>query len=145
MPEAEALSWLELGRSLSRAESGDGELLTSAARSAGLAGGEFLAARLAAAFGLEEARVERGSEGASFLLGARLAPNLYVAYTIGLFEEGDILQVRYDFGRWTLSTQTGFETAADILYRAGGEEEGSPDLAPPGLGDEPAVEDGRDP
>lgn len=41
-----------------------------------------------------------------------------------------------------MSTQSGFETAADILYRAGGEEEGSPDLAPPGLGDEAAVEDG---
>lgn len=117
MAESQALAYLLLGRPLSRASPAEGEFLTNAAQRAGIAGGDLLAARLASAFGLDEARVEGEDGGASLMLGETIAPNLYIAYSLGLFEASDVLLIRYEFGRgWILQTETGFETSADLLY-----------------------------
>jgi len=121
MPQAEQLSYLILGRPLGDASTQEGDLLTRASRSLGLRGGRYLAGRLGSVFGLEEARIETGEGGfeeASLVLGKFLSPRLYVAYGVGLFEEGaNSLLVRYLLSeKLTLEALTGESTRADVLY-----------------------------
>ncbi|HVR29084.1 MAG TPA: translocation/assembly module TamB domain-containing protein, partial [Thermoanaerobaculia bacterium] len=121
MPQAEQLSYLVLGRPLGEASQQEGDLLTRAAGSLGLRGGRYLAERLGSLFGLEEARIETGEGGfeeASLVLGKFLSPRLYMAYGVGLFEEGaSSILVRYLLSeKLTLEALTGKSTRADVLY-----------------------------
>lgn len=119
MGETEQLSYLLLGRPLERATPAEGSVVANAATSLGVKGGNLIAKRLAARFGLEEARIEtKGSlEEASLVLGRYLSPRLYVTYGFGLFEPANTLRLRYLLDeRWTLQAESGAETSADILY-----------------------------
>ncbi|HSG38209.1 MAG TPA: translocation/assembly module TamB domain-containing protein, partial [Thermoanaerobaculia bacterium] len=119
MGQSEALAYLLLGRPLGQASTEDADLLARAADSLGLRGGNLLAKKLGARFGLEEARVETtgGLDEASLVLGKYLSPRLYVNYGIGLFEPISIFRIRYILGReWTLQAEQGEGTSADILY-----------------------------
>jgi len=120
MAESEALSYLLLGRPLNQASGGDASMLSNAARSLGLRGGNALARRIASTFGLDEARIE--SDGslreASLVAGKYLSPRLYVAYGVGLFEHTSTFRVRYLLSsRWTLVGESGEATSADLSYR----------------------------
>ncbi|MGE5717361.1 MAG: translocation/assembly module TamB domain-containing protein, partial [Acidobacteriota bacterium] len=97
----------------------EGSLVANAAASLGIKGGNLLAKKLAAKFGLEEARIE--TEGsfseAALVVGKFLTPRLYVQYGIGLFTRVSTLRVSYILNkRWTVRAETGVENAADILY-----------------------------
>jgi len=119
MDQSNQLSYLLLGRPLGQASPEEGNLMANAATSLGIKGGNLLAERLAARFGLEEARIETegGYEEASLVLGKYLSPRLYVAYGVGLFEAANTLRIRYLLSsRWTLEATTGEATAADLLY-----------------------------
>lgn len=119
MDQTNQLSYLLLGRPIDQASQSEGSLVTNAATSLGLKGGNMLAERLAARFGLEEARIETGDglEEASLVLGKYLSPRLYVAYGVGLFEAANTLRIRYLLSsKWTLEATTGAATAADLLY-----------------------------
>lgn len=147
MGQSEALAYLLLGRPLGQASTEDTDLLARAADSLGLRGGNLLARKLGARFGLEEARVETtgGLDDASLVLGKYLSPRLYVNYGIGLFEPVSIFRIRYILGReWTLQAEQGEGTSADILYTVergkGGEapvperDKGEPVAVPAGEG-----------
>ena len=120
MGESEALAYLLLGHPLGQSTGEEGDLLANAANSLGLKGGNLLAKKLAARFGLEEARIEStgGLKEASVVVGKYLSPRLYVTYGLGLFEPVSTFKIRYLLGReWSLQAeQSGVATGADILY-----------------------------
>ncbi|MEO7920040.1 MAG: translocation/assembly module TamB domain-containing protein, partial [Thermoanaerobaculia bacterium] len=119
MAQADALSYLLLGHRLGQATQQEGSLVTSAAASLGMKGGNMLAKKLAAKFGLEEAKIE--TEGtykeAALVLGKYLSPKLYVSYGIGLFDRVSTLRMNYILSRrWTVKAETGAANGADIVY-----------------------------
>lgn len=120
MTESETLSYLLLGRPLNRAEPQEGDRLANAAMSLGIKGGNLLAKKLAARYGLEEARIESddGSlEQASLVVGKYLSPRLYVGYGVGLFEAVNTFRIRYLINeKWNLQAESGEGTSADVLY-----------------------------
>lgn len=119
MDQSDQLAYILLGHPLGRASSSEGSLVARAATTMGLKGGNLLARRLGARFGLEEARIETsgGLDQASLVLGKYLSPRLYVAYGVGLFEAANTLRIRYLLSsRWTLQATTGAAQGADLLY-----------------------------
>ena len=127
MAQSEQLAYLLMGRPLNRVSPEEGDRLANAANALGLRGGNLLAKKLAARFGLEEARIESdGSlEQASLVVGKYLSPRLYVTYGIGLFEPINTFRVRYLLNdQWTLQAESGEGTSADALYTV---ERGGPD------------------
>lgn len=119
MSQTEALSYLLLGRPIGQASPEEGDMLANAAGSLGIRGGNLLVERLAARFGLEEARIETEGtyEEAQLVLGTYLSPRLYVSYGVGLFEAVNTLRIQYLLSsRFTLRTEVGTGTSADVLY-----------------------------
>ncbi len=119
MGQTEQISYLLLGRPLARATPAEGSLVANAATALGVRGGNLIAKRVAARFGLEEARIETEGtlEEASLVLGRYLSPRLYVTYGIGLFEPVNTLRLRYLLDEhWTLQAETGAGTSADVLF-----------------------------
>jgi translocation and assembly module TamB len=120
MSQNAALHYIVLGRAPGEGTGSDGDLLSKAASSLGLRGGNLIAKTIGQGLGLDEARIE--TEGdlqkASFVAGRYLSPSLYVSYGIGLFDPISTLRLRYLLSRkWTLQAETGTATGADVLYR----------------------------
>ena len=120
--EADALSYLVTGRSLSDVGSASGssqDALNSARQSLGGAGAGLVAKRIGARLGLDEAGVEENDliGGSALTIGEYLSPRLYLSYGVGLFEPGEVIALRYkltkDVGvriqRGTEETRTGVE------------------------------------
>jgi translocation and assembly module TamB len=119
MTESEALAYLLLGHPLGQASPQEGSLLANAATSLGLKGGNLIAKKLAARFGLESATLESsgGLDQTALVLGKYLSPRLYVSYGLGLFEPINTFRIRYILNkRYTLQAESGTGTSADILY-----------------------------
>jgi translocation and assembly module TamB len=122
--EADALSYLVTGRSLSDVGSASGssqDALASATRSLEGAGAGLVAKRVGARLGLDEAGVEENEMigGSALTIGEYLSPRLYLSYGVGLFEPGEVIGLRYklsdDVG---VRVQRGTEeTRAGIEYR----------------------------
>lgn len=122
--EADALSYLVTGRSLSdvgSASGGSQDALASAARSLEGAAGGLVAKRIGARLGLDEAGVEENEMigGSALTIGEYLSPRLYLSYGVGLFEPGEVIALRYklsdDVG---VRVQRGSEeTRAGVEYR----------------------------
>ncbi|HYJ41910.1 MAG TPA: translocation/assembly module TamB domain-containing protein [Steroidobacteraceae bacterium] len=120
--EADALSYLVTGRSLSEVGSASGssqDALNSARQSLSGAGAGLVAKRIGARLGLDEAGVEENDliGGSALTIGEYLSPRLYLSYGVGLFEPGEVIALRYklteDVGvriqRGTEETRTGVE------------------------------------
>ncbi len=119
MAQDQALAYILLGHPLGQSTPQEGSLLANAANSLGLKGGNLLAKKLGARYGLEEAKIEStgGLKEASLVVGKYLSPRLYVTYGIGLFEPVSTFRIRYLLGReWSLQAEQGAETSADFLY-----------------------------
>ncbi len=126
MDEANALAYLLLGHPLGQASAQEGDLVANAVNSLGLKGGNLVAKKIAARFGLEEARFESkgGIKEASVVVGKYLSPRLYVNYGVGLFSPITTFTIRYLLGRnWSVQAQQGAAlngqgqaTGVDILY-----------------------------
>jgi translocation and assembly module TamB len=119
MAQDQALAYILLGHPLGQATPQEGSMLANAANSLGLKGGNLVAKKLGARYGLEEARIEStgGIKEASLVVGKYLSPRLYVTYGIGLFEPISTFRIRYILGRdWTIQAEQGKETGADFLY-----------------------------
>jgi translocation and assembly module TamB len=115
----EILSYLLLGRPLNRLDQAEGSMVHTVAKALGLAGGQFIVTRLGAIFGVEEARIERGSRPAetALVLGKQVLPRVKVDYSIGLLGAPNTLRIRYEVGRgWLLQTESGAEAGADLIY-----------------------------
>lgn len=119
MGQADALSYLLFGQPLESADAAQGKTLAGAAAALQLSGGEFLAQRIGARFGIEEVSIEGGTENqdAALVLGRQLSPRLYVNYSIGLFEQVNVFRIRYKLSaRWALQAESGPYTGADLLF-----------------------------
>lgn len=119
LSESDTLSYLLFGRPLDSTSGAQGRALANAATALKLVGGERLAERLAARFGIEEVGIESGStsEDAALVLGKYLSPRLYINYSIGLFEQVNVLRLRYQLTtHWALQVESGTYTGADFLY-----------------------------
>ncbi|MEP6801854.1 MAG: translocation/assembly module TamB domain-containing protein [Acidobacteriota bacterium] len=123
MGQTETLAYILLGHPLGEASASEGNLVTSAATSLVMKGGNLLGKQLASKLGLETARIESqgGYREASIVIGKYLSPKLYVEYGLGLFNAVNTLRVRYTLSRhWTISAETGAENGADIFYTVEG-------------------------
>lgn len=121
MAETDILSYLVLGRPASQATGAEGEQLYGAAAALGLAGGGALASELGRRFGLEDVRIESGGQfgEAALVIRHYLSPKLYISYGVGLFEELNVVLIRYQINnRWALEAQSagGESSGVDILY-----------------------------
>lgn len=120
LSDDEILAYLLIGRPLNRLSRAEGDMVRNMAESAGVAGGNLVLARLSNLFGLNEAHLQRETGGArqtSLVLGRQLLPRVHVGYAIPLADAPAVLRIRYFIGRgFTLQTESGAETGADLLY-----------------------------
>lgn len=123
LPQEQQLSWLILGRSLEEGGTGAAEqtMLSGAALTLGLTGGDYLAQKVRGGLRLDEISIGskpgESSEKAKLTIGKYLSPKLYVSYGIGLFQPGHAFRLQYDIGRgFKLATETGVESGGDVLY-----------------------------
>lgn len=122
MDQAEALSWLVLGRPLRQATSaGDADVLGTAAAALTTAGGDLLARSLGARLGLDEVGVgtSRDLGAGALTVGKYLSPRLYLGYGRSLFDGSQLLTLRYRLSeRFELEASSGTrEDKAGINYR----------------------------
>jgi translocation and assembly module TamB len=119
MDQAEVLSYLVLGRSLSRASGADGAQLDAASLALG-AGGRLLGDRIGQRLGMDEFGVSESAAlgGSAFTVGKFLSPRLYVSYGVSLFGTGQVLSFKYLVTR-SLEAQvdSGVENRASLNYR----------------------------
>ena len=120
MSQNRALHYIVTGRPPGEGTGADGNLLSKAASSIGLRGGNLLASSVGQGLGFSDAGIQ--SEGdlqqAAFVAGRYLSPSLYVSYGIGLFDPISTLRLRYLLSsRWTLQAEAGATTGADLLFR----------------------------
>ena len=96
MQESEALSYLVLGRSLSRATSRESQQINVAAEALS-AGAGLLGSQLGAALGLDNAGVmqSRALGGSVFGVGKFLSPRLYVGYGVSMIGSGQVITLKY--------------------------------------------------
>jgi len=100
MEQSEALSYLITGKPLSGLKSGEGDMLGSAARALGSAGGDLLAKGIGARMGVDAGVSDNTAlGGAAFTVGKYLSPKLYLSYGVGLFTPGEVITLRYLFNR----------------------------------------------
>lgn len=122
LDQAEALSYLVLGRPLRQAtSSADQSALGTAATAVSTAGGDLLAKSLGARLGLDEVGVGTSRElGAGALtVGKYLSPRLYLGYGRSLFDGGQLVTLRYRLSeRYELEVQSGTrDNKAGVNYR----------------------------
>ena len=122
--EADALSYLVTGRSLSDVGSASGSsqsALASATQSLEGAAGGLVAKRIGKRLGLDEAGVEENEMigGSALTIGEYLSPRLYLSYGVGLFEPGEVIALRYKISKGVgVKVQRGTEeTRAGVEYR----------------------------
>ncbi len=108
MEQSEALSYLVTGRPLSSLKSGEGDMLNTAARALGTAGGDLLAKSIGSKLGVDDVGVADNDVlgGAAFTVGKYLSPKLYLSYGVGVFDPGEVVTLRYLFSaRWNFEAQ----------------------------------------
>ena len=118
MAQSRALAYIILGRAPGEGAGSGGALLSSAATSLGLRGGNALVGSLGEGLGLSQAGIETEGGNAAFVAGTYLAPNVYVSYGVGLFDPLTRLRLRYDISpRWAIQAERGAATGADVLFK----------------------------
>ena len=119
MAERDALAYVVLGHKLNDKSESESGIVSSAAQSLGLSGGNRIANSVARQFGIDEATIE--TEGtlkqAQLMLGAYLSPRVYVNYGIGVIDPVSLLRIQYFLNsKWTLHAETGSQSSAEVLY-----------------------------
>lgn len=115
--DSDIMAYILFGRPMSQTTGEQGSQATNAAT---VLGANMLAMSLAPRVGLDEARVETGTQQnkAQFVVGKYLSPKLYVGYGIGIYEPISTLRLRYLLtARWTIEAITGDQQSADVLWR----------------------------
>jgi len=114
LPEPEILSYIMRGKGSS--QTGVSNEMSDAAASLGLAQSTAVLNSL----GLKNVSLESdGSiDEAAIVLGTYLAPNFYVSYGVGIFEQVNTLRMRYEMSdRWMLEADSSQEgSGADISF-----------------------------
>jgi translocation and assembly module TamB len=118
MSEADALSYLLLGRPLLGTGEQETATLESAAVAMGLQQALPAIQRIGTTLGLDELSIQTTDEDSGALTaGKYLSPRLYVRYSYGLFSRIGGLLVRFDVNeRLGVETRSGDEDSVDLLY-----------------------------
>jgi translocation and assembly module TamB len=120
MSEADALSYLLLGRPVSSAGNGAAETATlqTAAISLGLQQALPVVQRIGTSLGLDELSVQTTAADAGALMaGKYLSPKLYIRYSYGLFNRIGGLLLRFKVNeRLSIETRSGDQKSMDLLY-----------------------------
>ena len=122
MEQSDALSYLITGKPLSEVKGGEGSMVSAAAQALGSAAGDLLAKRIGSKLGVDDIGVSSNEAlggNSAFTVGKYLSPRLYLSYGVGLFEPGEVITLRYRFGkRWNFEAQQATEfSRASFNYR----------------------------
>jgi translocation and assembly module TamB len=122
MEQSDALSYLITGKPLSEVKGGEGSMVSSAAQALGSAGGDLLAKRIGSKLGVDDIGVSSNEAlggSSAFSVGKYLSPRLYLSYGVGLFQPGEVITLRYRFGkRWNFEAQQATDfSRASFNYR----------------------------
>jgi translocation and assembly module TamB len=118
MSEADALSYLLLGRPLSGTGEEETATLESAALAMGLQQALPAVQRIGTTLGLDELTIQStDADSGALMAGKYLSPRLYVRYSYGLFNRVGGLLVRFQFSdRLSIESRSGDEDSVDLLY-----------------------------
>jgi translocation and assembly module TamB len=118
MSEADALSYLLLGRPLSGTGEEETATLESAAVAMGLQQALPAVQRIGATLGLDELSIETTDQDTGAVTaGKYLSSRLYVRYSYGLFSRIGGLLVRFSFNdKLSVEARSGDEDSVDLLY-----------------------------
>lgn len=119
MPDSSVLSYLLLGKPPGESSSSEQQMLTQAALSLGMAGGNLVTDRLRESLTLDEFGFDSSSaDGSSFFIGKYLSPRLYLRYGIGVLDAVNTLSLKYKLTeKWRLEAQSSeLGSGGDILY-----------------------------
>jgi translocation and assembly module TamB len=118
MSEADALSYLLLGRPLSASGDAETATLESAAFAMGLQQALPVIQRVGETLGLDEFSVQTtAADTGELMAGKRLSPRIYIRYTYGLFNRIGGLLMRFNLNdRFSLETRSGDNRSMDLIY-----------------------------
>jgi translocation and assembly module TamB len=120
MEDTEILSQLIVGHSLAGSSREEGSLLSAAAVSLGLKGGNTIISNLTDILSVDDLHLEGSGarEDVSLVMGKRLSKDLYLGYDINMFNQSGVFRVRYDLKHgFSIETRTSPEaTGADLIY-----------------------------
>ena len=118
MAEADALSYLVVGRPLNQATEAEGGDLTGAAISLGLKQASRLVEQIGQSLGLDQLSLTGdGGETTALVAGKQVNKRLYARYAYGVFSRLGTLLLRYRLSdRMTLEAGAGDNQSIDILY-----------------------------
>jgi translocation and assembly module TamB len=118
MSEADALSYLVIGRPLAEATSAQGTNVTNAAVALGLQQAMPITDQLSQAVGLDELGLDPDNvDTGSVMAGKRITPDLYVRYSYGLFNRLGAVLLRYRLNsRLSLEARSAQDQSMDIIY-----------------------------
>ncbi|MCB1561010.1 MAG: translocation/assembly module TamB domain-containing protein [Xanthomonadales bacterium] len=115
LDQAEALSYLVLGRPLRQASGADGAQLGEAAAAIG---GNLLAGKLGDRLGLDIGVADsKALGGAAVSVGKYLSPRLYLGYGVSLFGSGQVVTFKYIINHlWETEIESGRENRVGLNY-----------------------------
>ena len=118
MSEAEALSYLVLGRPLEDATSADGSNLSNTAYSLGLRQAALITNQIGQTVGLAELKVSGSNQNTTELVaGKQINSRLYARYAYGVFTRLGHLILRYRLNdSFTVEVGAGETQSMDIMY-----------------------------
>ncbi len=118
LPEAEAFSYLLTGRPLSSGTQTDAAKLQQAAAALGLKRANVITQQIQNMLGLDELTVGGGVDQTSLLLGKQIAPDIFIRYALGIFEESGKLLLDYRLtDNISVQAESGEQQGMDIIYK----------------------------
>lgn len=118
MSQADALSYLVLGRPLEEATTADGSMLSGTAYALGLRQATMITGQIGQTLGLDQFAVSGSNQSTTSLVaGKQVNSRLYVRYAYGVFTQIGSLLLRYKLSkRLTIEAGTGESQSMDLLY-----------------------------
>ncbi|MDH3439873.1 MAG: translocation/assembly module TamB domain-containing protein, partial [Gammaproteobacteria bacterium] len=118
MGEADALSYLMIGRPLAQASDTEGNELSNAAIGLGLRQAARITQQIGQSLGLDELTIiGSGGDATALVAGKQLNSRLYARYAYGVFSRLGMIMVRYKLSRrLSLEAGAGEAQSIDLLY-----------------------------
>jgi translocation and assembly module TamB len=118
MAEADALSYLVLGRPISEATASEGADLSGAAMTLGIKQAARLTEQIGQSLGLDQLSLSGyGGDSTALIAGKQINSRLYARYAYGVFSRLGVLLLRYRVTeRLVLEAATGEVQSIDVLY-----------------------------
>jgi translocation and assembly module TamB len=118
VPQAQIVSLLLAGGSLQSVQDQKRSGTPGAQQEVAGQAAALLASQLGSKLGIPDISVESTlSNETSLVLGKYLNPRLYVSYGVSLTESISTIKMRYTINdRWTITTESAKERAADLLF-----------------------------